>query len=147
MKDKFPLKIVLTDQQKNRFKATTSIDVLNKMSKNIRRELGYLEADYSILTRTARDTIVVSSQRRKADPRLYWLIGDNILRFLERIDDVGFYLLNQNSTLARDLEVSESSIKKLVSFRRRFPKLSLVNPAIPWAKYRDNKVPVSIADK
>ena len=69
-------------------------------------------------------------------------MGDIIVRFLERIDDIGFYLLNQNRTLSRDIGVSETSIKKIVAFRKRFKKLSKVNPAIPWAKYRDNKVPV-----
>lgn len=142
MKDKFPLKIVISDQQKNRFKATTSIDKLNEKSRNIREELAYLEVDYSILIKNIRDTIAESSQSRKIDPRLYWLVGDNIFRFLERIDDIGFYLMHQNSTLARDIRVSASSIRKIVSFRRRFAKLSMVNPAIPWSKYRDNKVSV-----
>lgn len=142
MKDKFPLKIVIGDQQKNQFKATTSIDKLNERPGNIRQELTYLEQDYTIVIKTIRDTIAVSSQSRRVDPRLYWLVGDDIIRFLERIHDIGFYLMQQNSTLARDIGVSGSSIKKIVSFRRRFPKLSMVNSAIPWAKYRDNKVPV-----
>jgi len=142
MKEKFPLKIVISDQQKNRFKATTSIDKLNEKSRNIRQELTYLENDYTVLIKTIRDTIAVSSQNRRVDPCLYWLVGDNIIRFLERIDDIGFYLMQQNRTLARDIGVSESSIKKIVSFRRRFSKLSMVNPTISWAKYRDNKVPV-----
>ncbi|MGC8719214.1 MAG: hypothetical protein ACP5TY_04305 [Thermodesulforhabdaceae bacterium] len=142
MKDKFPLKIVTSDQQKNRFKATTSMDKLNEKSKNIRQELAYLEEDYSVLIKTIRDIIAVSSQSRRTDPRLYWLVGDMIIRFLERIDDIGFYLMQQNNTLARDIGVSQSSIEKIVSFRRRFSKLSMVNPTIPWAKYRDNKVPV-----
>ena len=141
MKDKFPLKIV-SDQQKNRFKATTSLDKLKDKHRNIRQELGYLESDYSILMKTSRETISVSSQRKKVDPRLIWLAGDTIIRFLERIADIGFYLLQQNKTLARDLGVSESSVKKILSFRTRFPKLSMVDPAIPWARYRDNKVPV-----
>lgn len=143
MKDKFPLRIVISDQQKNWFKATTSIDKLNEKYRNIRQELAYLEADYSVLIKTIQETIALSSQSKRIDPRLYWLVGDNIIRFLERIDDIGFYLVQQNGTLARDGGVSESSIKKIVSFRRRFSKFSMVNPAIPWARYRDNKVPVS----
>jgi len=141
MKDKFPI-IIISDRQTNRFKVTTSIDKLKVESSNIRQELAFLEADYTLLMKTVQQTIAASSQDRKIDPRLYWLVGDNIIRFLERIDDMGFYLVQQNSTLARDLGVSESSIKKILSFRRRFPKLSMVNPAIPWAKYRHNKVPV-----
>ena len=139
MRDKFPLRIIY-DQQKKQIKFATSIDKLYKKSANIRQELAYLEKDYSILIKSIRDT--VSTKSKKIDPRLYWLMGDSIVRFLERIDDIGFYLLNQNKTLARDIGVSETSIKKIMAFRKRFKKLSKVNPAIPWAKYRDNKVPV-----
>lgn len=142
MKDKFPIKILISNHQKGRFKVTTSIDNISKSNINIRQELAYLESDYSVLMKTIQDTIAFSSKGKKTDPRLYWLIGEYINRFLERIDDMGYYLIKQNSTIARDIGVSESSIKKIVSFRNRFSKLSMVNPTIPWVKYRNNKVPV-----
>ncbi len=143
MKDKFPLNII-NEKQKNRFVAATSINNLYNKSVNIRQELAYLENDYSFLIKSIRDTVSQSLQSKKADPRLYWLVGDSIVRFLERIEDIGFYLLNQNKTLSRDIGISENSIKKIISFRKRFIKLSTVNPAIPWVKYRDNKVPVHL---
>ena len=142
MKDKFPLKIVIGDYGPNRFGAATSLSKLSEKSANVRQELEFVERDYSVLIRSSRDTIEMSSEKKRVDPRLLWLVGDNIIRFLERIDDLGFYLIQQNKTLARDIETSESSIKKIVSFRMRFPTLSTVDPAIPWARYRDNKVPV-----
>jgi hypothetical protein len=141
MKDKFPLNI-MNEKQKNRFVAATSINNLYNKSPNIRQELAYLENDYSFLIKSIRDTMSQSLQTKKSDPRLYWLVGDSIVRFLERIEDIGFYLLNQNKTLSRDIGISENSIKKIISFRKRFIKLSTVNPTIPWVKYRDNKVPV-----
>ena len=73
---------------------------------------------------------------------MYWLVGDNILRFLNRIDDVGFYLMHQNRTLRRDIGIGGSSVNKIIAFRKRFPNISKVDPAIPWSKYRDNKVTV-----
>ena len=76
MKEKFPFKIVLSDQQKNQFKATTSIDKLNEKSRNIRQELTYLEKDYTVLIKTIRNIMAVSSQNSKrVDPCLYWLVG------------------------------------------------------------------------
>jgi len=136
MKEKFPIKIILGKEQNRRFIAATSIDKFNGRTKNIRQELSYFELDYTILTKTICDLISSKSK----DPRLYWLAGDSILNFLNRTDELGFYLERQNHTLARDIGISESSIKKIVSFRRRFPKLSTVNPSISWAKYRNNKV-------
>jgi len=136
---KFPIKIV--PSKEGRFKATTSIEKIGDVSKNVRQELGYVETDYIILIDTIHRFLVISS-KKKADPRLFWLIGDNIIRFFERLDDIGFYLMHQNYTLARDMGISESSIKKILSFRKRFSRISSVNPAIHWAKYRDNKVPL-----
>lgn len=146
MKIKYPLKIIKSEHQKNRFKATTSIDKLKEDSRGIRKDLSYLEKDYLLLINNIKDALLERSENKKIDPRLYWLMGENIVNFLERINDIGFYLIHQNITIARDVGVSESSIKKIISFRRRFIKLSSINPSIPWKKYRDNKIPVPSTD-
>jgi hypothetical protein len=142
MKVKYPLKMVVSDQSKGHIKATTSLESLNDSSKNIQQELNYLERDYSILVEVIREIMDISSQQKKVDPRLYWLIGDNIIRFLERINDLGFYLMQQNKTFARDVQISESSVEKIIAFRRRFEKLSIIDPEISWANYRENKVTI-----
>ncbi len=139
MKEKYPLKIVRTED--NIFKATTSVNKINDNTKNVRQELGFVEVDYAVLIETVHRLFNLSS-KKGVDPRLFWLIGDAILRFFERLDEMGFYLIQQNLTLARDTGVSESSIKKILSFRKRFPRMSMINPAISWAKYRNNKVPL-----
>lgn len=139
MKERSPIKIVISKE--NRFKATTSLDKIGDNSKNIRQELSYVETDYTILIDTIHRFLAISS-KKGVDPRLFWLIGENIIRFFERLDEIGFYLMQQNRTLARDIGISESSTKKIVSFRKRFSRISLINPAIHWAKYRDNKVPL-----
>ncbi len=141
MKDKSPIRI-LTGNQKDSFRVTTSIENISKRAINISQELSYLEEDYSLMIQIIKDMISLSSRSRKTDPRLYWLVGDNIVRFLERIEDIGFYLIKQNSTFSRDIGISESLVKKIVSFRKRFSKLSMVNPTIPCARYKDNKVSV-----
>jgi hypothetical protein len=143
MKEKSPIKIMVSKE--NRFKATTSLDKIGDNSKNIRQELSYVETDYTILIDTIHRFLAVSS-KKKADPRLFWLIGENIFRFFERLDEIGFYLMQQNRTLARDIGISESSTKKILSFRKRFSRISLINPAIHWTKYRDNKVPLIKGD-
>ncbi len=139
-KEKFPLKII-KDKLTGRYKAATSIDKLNDETKNIRRELSFIETDYTILLGDIRGLLSDAAMRskKKADPRLYWLIGENIIRFIERLDDLGFYLLKQNITFAADIGISESSIGKIISFRKRFSKISMLDQKISWSKYRDNK--------
>ncbi|RZV40562.1 MAG: hypothetical protein EVJ48_01190 [Candidatus Acidulodesulfobacterium acidiphilum] len=139
-KEKFPLKII-KDKLTGRYKAATSIDKLNDETKNIRRELSFIETDYTILLGDIRGLLSEATMRskKKADPRLYWLIGENIIRFIERLNDLGFYLLKQNITFAADIGMSESSIGKIISFRKRFSKISMLDQKISWSKYRDNK--------
>ena len=139
-KEKFPLKII-KDKLTGRYKAATSIDKLNDETKNIRRELSFIETDYTILLGDIRGLLSEAAMRskKKADPRLYWLIGENIIRFIERLNDLGFYLLKQNITFAAEIGISESSIGKIISFRKRFSKISMLDQKISWSKYRDNK--------
>ena len=139
-KEKFPLKII-KDKLTGRYKAATSIDKLNDETKNIRRELSFIETDYTILLGDIRGLLSEATMRskKKADPRLYWLIGENIIRFIERLNDLGFYLLKQNITFAADIGISESSIGKIISFRKRFSKISMLDQKISWSKYRDNE--------
>jgi hypothetical protein len=142
MKDKFPIRIVQDENEQRPFKAATSIDSLRVPTRNVRQELNYVEADYTILIRNVRDTLSISSKNRSKDPRLYWLVGDAILRFLDRMNELELYLAHQNRTLARETGLSRSSIEKILSFRRRFPRLSMVDPTITWARYREKKLPV-----
>ena len=139
-KEKFPLKIV-KDKLNNRHKAATSIDKLNDETKNIQQELSFIETDYTILLSNILGLLSEAAMRskKKADPRLYWLIGENIIRFIERLDDLGFYLLGQNKTFAAYIGISESSIGRIISFRKKFSKISSLDPKISWSKYRDNK--------
>jgi len=137
MKNKYPIKIIVTKE--NKFKAATLLEKISNSSISIQQELIFIEIDYTALINTIKTLLAISSQR-KVDPRMFWLIGDHIIRFLDRLDEIGFYLMQQNQTLARDIGISESSTKKIICFRRRFSKISWVDPSISWAKYRNNKV-------
>ncbi len=141
MKKKFPIKII---ENKNRLSATTSIDQLQEKKKNIRQDLSYIETDYNTLISTVKSLLLKSekSKNDKKDPRIYWLIGEYISVFLKRIDHLDYYLLLQNKTLGKSIGVSESSIEKIMSFYKKFTSIALVDPSLPWSKYRENKVPV-----
>jgi len=142
MTTKFPIQIVKKNEQNKEFAAITSISIVTSASRSIRRELRFVEQDYTILVRSVCDTLNMTSKRKNSDPRLYWIAANAIDEFLGRINDIGFYLAKQNKTLARDIGLSESSIKKILAFRRRFPRISLVDPSISWVKYRTNRVQI-----
>ena len=136
-KEKFPVRVEADGGNDGPFKAATSISSLSGGPGNIRRELAFVETDYALLIKGLR--AVLSSAERKADPRLYRLAGDNIIRYFERLDDAGFYLLEQNKTIGRDVGLSDSSIGKMTAFRRRYRKISMVDPSATWSSCRGGK--------
>lgn len=141
MRGKFPLRMI-RKRKSMELKATTSLERVADISANIRQELSYLEQDYKLMVNAVQSILGFAKENKRPDPRLYWLAGDAMVNFLNRIDEVGFYLVDQNNTIARDIGVSESQVERIKAFRRRFRRISLVDPHIAWAKYRGNKVPV-----
>jgi len=140
MKDKFPVTIIKSNDSERPFKVATLLDKVIDTSKNIRQDLTFWEFDYATLINTILYMKRLIQESKEKDPRMYWRLGDEIITFFERLESCGFYLANQDKTLARDTGFPLSSIKKIIAFRRRFSNLSLVDPTISWAKYRDNKV-------
>jgi hypothetical protein len=138
MKDRHPLKIFPSERPGKPFKATTSVHRVARASPEARAELALVAEDYSTVVSSARRALAAPRERR-ADPRVMWLVGDQLHGFLARLNDMGFYLVRRNDTLARELGISEVSVRKIISFRKRYPVVSMVNPAIPWSRYRDNK--------
>lgn len=105
--------------------------------------MGYVEFDYTVMVYAIQNIWkeVRHRKNKKADPRVYWLAGDHMHLFLDKIDSLGFYLVDQYETLGKSIGFSETSVRRIIAFRRRFPDIVRVDPAVPWAEYRENKVP------
>lgn len=140
MSRKFPVRIVNAGGARgNSF--TTSIAKLAEGSGRLRKDLNYLEADFSALIAAVKQCVARASPGRAVDPRLMWLAADHIQQFLVRLDDAGFYLQSPSEALATHLGMAAGTIRKLLAFRRRFPRLHMVDPTVAWSKYRENKTP------
>lgn len=144
MKSSFPVVIQrLESKDGARFRATTSIDRLSTSTRSVEQDLHAVELDYTIMLATVREALHQAAQdKRRKDPRIYWYAGEAILAMLKRLQESGFYLVRQNATIARDVgfKLSSSSLGKILAFRRRFPRITDVDPQIPWSRYRDNRV-------
>ena len=129
------IRIMVMDNGSNPFRAVTSINRIYDKSSNIRQDLSFIENDYSLLIGLINNLRSIMAKEKKRDPRLFWLIGDSIAGFLKRIDNMGFYLDRQTSTLSRDTNMSESTIRRIMAFWRQFPSISSIDPSISWTKY------------
>ncbi len=134
MTGKFPLKII---KQDNKFRAATSFQEIQKRAKHIRQDLTYIESDYEILMTAIQKTLELAEKEnsKRIDARFYWLIGDYILSFLSRVDSLGYYLLEQNTTIGKHLGVSKTTIYRILVLRRKIEAPVFIDPDVPWTKY------------
>lgn len=148
MKDKFPIKIHRRDHEQGvKFIAMTSLEKIMKMSQGIEHQLKFVELDYTVTLTAAREALNSSKQKNKGDVLAFWLLGNILVEFMQRLEEMGFYLVNPNATFARDLGLGASSIKKILSFRKRFPTVLSIDPTVSWSQYRNNKVPAPTKNK
>lgn len=132
MKQRFPVRILQGQSEMRPFRATTALAALDMQDTAVETALAVVELDYAALMAAVGRLIRPPGRAAKVDPRVYWMAGDLIVAFFNRLDELNFYLDWQNKTIARDLHVSESFIKRVTSFRRRVPRLSMVDVSVSW---------------
>jgi len=120
-------------------KATTSIERALEEGKSLEAELRFVEMDYKASLAGAAAALASAGKGRYRDPRAYWLAGKYLADFMDRLEGQGFYLVDVNETPARHLGLSETSIKRIISFYRRYPDPGRIDLSIPWSVYRDSK--------
>lgn len=148
MKDKFPIKIHKREHEQGiKFIAITSLGKIMKTSQEIEHQLKFVELDYTITLIAAREALNATKQNNKGNVLAFWLLGNVLIEFLQRLEKLGFYLVSSYATFARDLGMGASSVKKILSFRKRFPTVLLIDSTVSWSRYRDNKVPTPAKNK
>jgi hypothetical protein len=99
-----------------------------------------VEKGYTRTVQECRELLKKSISEKRANSEVYWAIGESILKFMRSLENTPFYLRNQCTFFARDLGLSQTSIWKIIRFRKRFPEKDLIDPTIPWSLYREGKV-------
>lgn len=100
------------------------------------QKLEYLEGLY-------KETIEFCRQRldglAKAENQqrvfLYWYIADKLWQYLIISDKEGFFLNYANKHFARDLKISERTIRRLLMFRKNVRNKSQLDPKKLWSYY------------
>jgi hypothetical protein len=138
----YPVVLDIVDEgDRIQVKATTSIERALESAEPLQGELRDIENDYEAALAGVRAALASAGKGRARDPRAYWLAGKCLAEFTEQLEARGFYLVGKNTTPARHLGISASSVWKMIAFYRRYPDPSSINTSIPWSAYRDNKVP------
>jgi hypothetical protein len=131
MNVKFPIKIIIQD---NKFRATTTLEQLNTRAKTISYDLNYIEIDYDSMVKTIQ-YLFSQTHGKKINLRIYWLIGEHIDSFLNRLDRIGYYLVAQDLTIGKSLGISKSTIYRIRALRKKFENPVDIDPKMLWSDY------------
>lgn len=142
MKTGFPVQIHRRQEgSRIRFIAATSLDKLFDGTSTPLEQLKSIQVAYEMTLAAARRALEMAHQDKRVAPHPLWLLADQLKHFTDLLNGMRFYLWKANATFARDLGISQSSVEKLRSFHKRFPDITMVDPMVPWKRYRENKAP------
>lgn len=107
----------------------------------LREALQELGRDYDRLLDQARRILqrLRGSRGGRADPRLYWDLGDAFFRFVERNRTGPVYLNGVADHVCRDLGLSRTMWSRVLRLRRLVPRRSLVDPRRPARFYLEER--------
>ena len=92
----------------------------------IQEELNSFSAKYDTLIENGQEVLLAISLEKKiigkANPLLYWKLGDYLNSFVKYEENSLFFINGFYQQLSRDLKFSQSSLRKMLNFRRCLPK-------------------------
>jgi len=126
MRQRYPIQIQVVEKDGGNivFKASLPVESIFNSSSKFDELLAYVERKYTQTIRECKELLKRSTFQKRANSKA----------------DTPFYLRNQCAFFARDLGLSQTSIWKIIRFRKKFPKKDLIDPTIPWSLYREGKV-------
>ena len=120
-------------------RATTSIERALENAKWLESELRCIELDYQVTIAAVKRALSWGNKERFKDSRAFWFAGKYMAEFVARLESHGFYLVGKNTTPAKHLGISKSSVEKMIAFYSRYSDPFKIDVSVPWCIYRDNK--------
>jgi len=106
-------------------------DIMNRLSAT--------EKQYELLLQQCREILVqTKTSKGRPDARLRWELADKIHTFINSSTrKIGVVLVNYVGSLERDLDISESELRYIFRFYRKYRDPNDLDPRINWSKYRE----------
>ncbi len=121
--------------------ASTSLDKFGVLSDNVQNLLikagKIYERHIKKMLALYRERNLLKAKGKVIKPALMWEIGDEIFSMLEELKKLGIGVEDLYGSLSRDLNVSKSTIKRLISLRRYFRSKNEIPAGLSWGKMKD----------
>lgn len=97
----------------------------------IQEELNTFSAKYDSLIENCQEVLLAISLEKKilgkVNPLLHWKLGDYLNTFVKYEESSRFFINGFYQQLSRDLKLSQSSLRKMLNFRRWLPRKKVDN--------------------
>ena len=106
---------------------------------DIKNRLSATEKEYESLLRQCREILIeTKTPMGRPNARLRWELADKIHTFLNSSTrKIGVVLVNYVDAFQRDLSISESELRYIFRFYKKYKDPKELDPRINWSKYRE----------
>ena len=106
---------------------------------DIKDRLTAVEKEYLTLLKQCEDILSqTKTSKGRPDARLRWMLAEKVSTFLDSsAKRLGVILVNYTDALQRDLGVSESELRYIFRFYRKYKNANELDDRINWSKYRE----------
>lgn len=130
-------KIGITFQESNKkIIASISLNELEKTPENISELLGEATEIYLDYIKKMKEIFVTNrklrSQKKEVPAYLMWNFGDAIFELLKKLEEKNFEFQSLYECLKRDLGVSNTTLERVVSFRRYLIDSKKIPAGLNW---------------
>jgi hypothetical protein len=119
-----------------------SIDELGSTSENINSQLKSAEKIYSSSIQKMRliiqENFTLRKKKKLVPARLMWQFGDEIFSLIGKLNVLDFRWDNLYESLIRDLGTSDTTLERVISFRRYVLEKQLIPENLSWGTIKDS---------
>ncbi len=140
-KQKVPVQIRLVKDPdgKEVRKATVPFSVVLEKTfdaKDLEEQIAAFEDYYFEFIKSVRNLLGdIRNDKNKSKVLLYWQLGDQIIKFIEKMGSSTLYLENAKEQLKRDAQISDKMLQRCKKFRWLYPDLSKIDPKRSFDSY------------
>lgn len=107
-----------------------------QMEENFSQKIEFIENLYKETIMFCKQKFAEIKKSWKQDRIfLYWNIGNKLQNFLNNTARKGFFFNYANKHFARDLNLTERTIGRLLYFRKKVASTTTLDPTKPWTYY------------
>jgi hypothetical protein len=106
---------------------------------DIKNRLATIENEYFKLLKQCENILAqTKTLKGRPDAKLRWMLAEKVSTFLDvNAKQNGVVLVNYTDALKRDLGVSESELRYIFRFYRKYVSANDLDDRINWSKYRE----------